>query len=60
MQWLGASVSWNLRDDCPDTVFYEDADLIGMINLSRLINVGLLNQLLKEDIELNGFVFAPT
>ena len=31
-----------------------------MINLSRLINVGLLNQLLKEDIELNGFVFAPT
>ncbi|TXE59880.1 asparagine synthetase B family protein [Serratia nematodiphila] len=40
--------------------FYEDADLIGMINLSRLINVGLLNQLLKEDIELNGFVFAPT
>ncbi|WP_409247148.1 asparagine synthetase B family protein [Enterobacter hormaechei] len=38
--------------------YYEEADLIGMINLSRLINIGLLSQLVKEDIDLNGFTFA--
>ncbi|HHU0622889.1 TPA: asparagine synthetase B family protein [Enterobacter bugandensis] len=38
--------------------FYEDADLIGLINLSRLINIGLLSQLAKADPELNGFTFA--
>lgn len=38
--------------------YYEDADLIGMVNLSRLINIGLLSQLVKENIDLNGFNFA--